>query len=73
MKKTEWFDGEITPVRIGFYEVTEPKGHSSHGRWRGFQYWNGDHWEQLTFYAVPSGGKSIYQNHCWRGLTEKAS
>ncbi|WP_155630511.1 hypothetical protein [Burkholderia territorii] len=68
---TEWFPGDVKPARRGFFQVTDPTGHALHGRWLGFQFWNGNYWEGLTYAAVRDEYRSIYQNHAWRGLKEK--
>lgn len=70
-KLTDWFDPSIKPTINGVYDVREFEGDPGTGA----QYWNGRHW---CFYGLnredaaqcAHRGKSMFQNHQWRGLAE---
>lgn len=67
-KYTDWFDGDIKPVRKGVYQRY------------GFgdivySYWTGKYWGMKSGTVASANacrGKSANQNHKWRGLIEKA-
>jgi hypothetical protein len=70
MKKTPWFDGTLTPERVGVYErEQEPPFHP-----RSFySYWNGYRWlcgRNSPNLAPTEGWSSLCQNLRWRGLSQ---
>jgi len=72
VKKTQWYSGDVKPVRIGVYEVQAAPS----GKTVGFKFWNGARWSifafekenAIAFKRHPSG----FQGSVWRGLREKA-
>lgn len=65
MKKTEWYPGEIKPVRKGWYEI------HGFGLTRGIRfYWTGQIWKQ---YPSSHTRAVFFASDMWRGLTEQAA
>jgi hypothetical protein len=69
MKLTDWFPGDVKPVRKGVYQKL-----CGHGVELGYQYWNGKYWcywtpnkNEAKTYEGPSWEGEFGQ---WRGLTE---
>jgi len=63
---TDWIDGTLAPVRVGYYErhftdsmeVSKPFIH----------YWDGIHW--LLSDSMMPHWRQVGDYPCWRGLTE---
>ncbi len=70
MKLTEWFPGDVKPVRKGVYQKM-----CGHGKELGYQYWDGanwGYWEETPDAAVRERGKAVETEfEEWRGLAEK--
>lgn len=67
MKLTDWFPGDIKPIRVGIYERRYSESIN-------FSKWNGEYWS-FGYYSVDLANErghylSQYQNLPWRGLAE---
>lgn len=68
MKVTQWFDGDVKPVRAGVYEA------SFFGGLVYFFNWDGDHWGMgADTPAIAASRPPGFSNQpdMWRGLAEK--
>lgn len=65
MKKTDWYPGDLRPVRVGWYEV---KNHFVSRRPQKF-FWDGYVWRANPIAQYHYS----FQKHAWRGLTEPQS
>lgn len=64
-KITEWFDPEVSPIHIGWYEREWDLDYLA----QDLDWWNGQYWE----YGAGNGlhqGRAINDKR-WRGLAEK--
>lgn len=65
MKLTEWFPGDVKPVRVGVYERNALF-------YLNYSYWDGSVWGQLR--GTPTDAwldrrkASLWQNFEWRGV-----
>jgi hypothetical protein len=68
MIKTDWFPGNIKPVRIGVYEKQIYNERSV------FSYWDGAYWFVYSYSVLAAlqhrGCKSVFQNSKWRGISK---
>ena len=67
MKKTDWFPGDVKPVRVGVYEQKNPIGQLGYQRWDGSSWY---FWCSTVFKAQLATMKAgdSFQNDPWRGL-----
>lgn len=67
MKLTDWFQGDVKPIRVGIYERRYKSGIY-------FSKWNGIHWGfghcKVKFANLTEDFLSQYQNLPWRGLSK---
>ena len=69
MKFTEWYPGDVKPVRPGVYQQRNSCGHI------GYQRWDGRKW-RTWFYSPEYASKARsyaargFQNDPWRGLAQ---
>ena len=70
MKKTQWFPGEVKPVRDGVYEKT----FNVKGRWQVYSRWRDNRWHRFCstpYAAYKDEERSRHQNDLpWRGLAQ---
>lgn len=74
MKLTDWFDGNVTPHRVGIYQRHHGENSSAPIR---YSYWNGRHWggwaelkrAALSNRDIPSSAQRIP----WRGIARRSS
>jgi hypothetical protein len=72
MKLTEWFPGDVKPVRRGVYE--RDFGDGTHLTFSGFSRWTGSRWAwrgATPDEAASEKAMSINYGLRWRGLAEK--
>jgi hypothetical protein len=70
MKLTEWYPGDVKPVRSGVYQQWDGRGWTI-----GYQRWNGRKW--YAWFDCPEAAStthcaasSEFQNDPWRGLAQ---
>jgi hypothetical protein len=65
IKVTDWFDGDVRPVRKGYYKRLD-------GIFARYWYWRGKEWESGGWSCMANcsrlKAKSPYQNLPWCGL-----
>lgn len=70
MKVTQWFDGNVNPAHVGFYQRDYGGEYGNDTLTFQPDYWNGSYWR----YGASDGKvamRSIDQAMKWRGLAEK--
>ena len=67
---TDWFPGDVKPVRIGVYQQRNPDGHLGYQRWDG-KFWYS--WESTIDLAARATlvVDGSFQCDPWRGLANK--
>jgi len=72
MKLTEWYPGDVKPVRVGVYQQRD----GGLGLTIGYQFWSGKFWSSWaeTAESAERGNRFLasdrHQNDPWRGVAK---